>query len=251
MKEFDVSTWKRKTPYECFSKYSNPVFSMTARLDVTKLVELSKRQGTSFFANFIFVVAKCLNGLESFRLRIKEEKVVIYDVITPSYIVMNDKGVIVTKQTKFNENYKEFYNSVKQDIEEAKHNTTQKKFNNAGQNDVFYTDLYKSELEMYEEQSFPTAEKFNEVLDNHIKNPKFFSKDDFKLYQKGCDYFRSNQKDKTSVEAQADLLAYKTHVINVLGFYNFLTKENDIPEKHLLNYYFDEYFLNGEGLIKP
>ena len=139
MKEFDVSTWKRKTPYECFSKYSNPVFSMTARLDVTKLVELSKRQGTSFFANFIFVVAKCLNGLESFRLRIKEEKVVIYDVITPSYIVMNDKGVIVTKQTKFNENYKEFYNSVKQDIEEAKHNTTQKKFNNAGQNDVFYT----------------------------------------------------------------------------------------------------------------
>ena len=78
-----------------------------------------------------------------------------------------------------------------------------------------------------------------------------FSKDDFKLYQKGCDYFRSNQKDKTSVKAQADLLAYKTHVINVLGFYNFLTKENDIPEKHLLNYYFDEYFLNGEGLIKP
>lgn len=119
------------------------------------------------------------------------------------------------------------------------------------QNDVFYTDLYKSELEMYEEQSFPTAEKFNEVLDNHMKNPKFFSKDDFKLYQKGCEYFKSNQKDKTSVEAQADLLAYKTHVINVLGFYNFLTKENDIPEKHLLNYYFDEYFLNGEGLIKP
>ena len=56
MKEIDVSTWKRKTPYECFSKYSNPVFSMTVRLDVTDLVEFSKRTKTSFFVNFVLIV---------------------------------------------------------------------------------------------------------------------------------------------------------------------------------------------------
>ena len=139
MKVIDLATWKRKTPYECFSKYSNPVFSMTVRLDVTELVEFSKKTSTSFFANFLFVVSKCLNGIEDFRIRIKEGKVVVYDVITPSYVVMNDNGVIVTKQTEFSDDYKVFYERVKCDIEEAKHNLTQTKFNNAGQNDLFYT----------------------------------------------------------------------------------------------------------------
>ena len=138
MKEIDVSKWKRKTPYECFSKYSNPVFSMTVRLDVTDLVQLSKRTKTSFFANFLFVVTKCLNSIEDFRLRITDDKVVVYDVITPSYIIMNDNGVIVTNQTEFTEDYKEFYQRVRNDIEEAKQNLGQKSFNKQGQNDVFY-----------------------------------------------------------------------------------------------------------------
>lgn len=139
MKEIDVTTWKRKTPYENFSKYSNPTFSMTVRLDVTELVEFSKKTDTSFFANFLFVVTKCLNRIEDFRLRIKDGKVVVYDVITPSYIVMNDNGVIVTRQTEFSNDYSEFYSRVRKDIEQAKHDLTQKDFNNAGQNDVFYT----------------------------------------------------------------------------------------------------------------
>ena len=46
MKEIDVATWKRKAPYENFVNYSNPVFSMTVRLDVTKLVEYSKQTST-------------------------------------------------------------------------------------------------------------------------------------------------------------------------------------------------------------
>lgn len=139
MKEIDVSSWKRKTPYECFSKYSNPVFSMTVRVDVTELVQFSKRTNTSFFANFLFVVSKCLNSLEDFRLRIHEGKVVLYDQITPSYIVMNDNGVIITSQTEFSNDYKVFYERVSSDIENAKHFVGQEKFNKDGQTDVFYT----------------------------------------------------------------------------------------------------------------
>lgn len=118
-------------------------------------------------------------------------------------------------------------------------------------NDVFYTDLFSEELKMYEEQEFPTYEKVNEVLDNHLKNTKFFTAADFKIYQKGCDYFKSKQQESNSDEAKSDLLAYKTHLINALGFYNYLSKENKLPERHIFNYYFNDLFLNGEASIKP
>ena len=116
MKEIDVATWKRKAPYENFVNYSNPVFSMTVRLDVTKIVEYSKQTNTSFFINFLFVVTKCLNQIEDFRIRIKDGKVVVYDVITPSYIVRNDNGVIVTKQTEYSSDYKKFYELASKDL---------------------------------------------------------------------------------------------------------------------------------------
>lgn len=139
MREIDVTTWKRRAPYECFSRYSNPVFSMTVRLDVTKIVEYSKRTDTSFFINFLFVVTKCLNNLEDFRIRIKDGKVVVYDVITPSYIVRNENGVIVTKQTEYNGDYKTFYNLASKDIQDAKNLLNQQKFNEENKNDLFYT----------------------------------------------------------------------------------------------------------------
>ena len=138
MKEIDVSTWKRKTPYECFSKYSNPVFSMTVRLDVTELVEFSKRTKTSFFVNFVFVVSKCLNNLDDFRLRINGDKVVLFDAIAPSYIIMNDNGVIVTKRTEYCDDYKEFYQKASKDVQDAKNCLTQKKFNQDNMIDTFY-----------------------------------------------------------------------------------------------------------------
>lgn len=138
MKEIDVTTWKRRAPYENFASYSNPVFSMTVRLDVTKIVEYSKRTETSFFINFLFVVTKCLNQIEDFRIRIKDGKVVVYDVITPSYIVRNDNGVIVTKQTEYSSEYKKFYELVSKDIQEARNLLNQQKFNDANKNDLFY-----------------------------------------------------------------------------------------------------------------
>ena len=120
MKKIDLDRWKRKIPYENFIGYTNPIFSLCTRLDVTNLYNASKARKTSFFTDFLYVVMKSLNSLEEFRLRILKGEVVLYDVINPSYIVMSDSGVILTCRSEMRDNYAEFYANVRNDIENTK-----------------------------------------------------------------------------------------------------------------------------------
>lgn len=118
-------------------------------------------------------------------------------------------------------------------------------------NDVFYTQLFQEELKMYEEQEYPSAEKAMEVIDNHINNSAFFSKEAKETYTKGCQYFQAKQTNKNPEIAKSDLLAYKVHLLNTLAFHKFFTEDNKIPEKHVFMYYLDYEFLNGYAKIKP
>ena len=138
MKIIDVETWNRKAHFNCFSKYTNPVFSMSVRLDVSKLLAYSKRTDTSFFTNFVFVVTKCLNELEEFRIRLKNGKVVVYDKIRPSYIVMNKEGVIVTCNTDAPLSYPTFYKAMREDVADAEKVVDRQEFNETDDNDLFY-----------------------------------------------------------------------------------------------------------------
>ena len=58
MKKIDKSTWKRIETYNNFIAYTNPVFSIGKRIDVTELVRYCKREGKSFFATWSFVSDK-------------------------------------------------------------------------------------------------------------------------------------------------------------------------------------------------
>ncbi|MGN1373327.1 MAG: CatA-like O-acetyltransferase [Candidatus Coproplasma sp.] len=137
MKIIDVENWKRRIPYENFIKYTNPIFSLSTRLDVTELYASCKRRGTSFFTDFTFIAATCLNSVEEFRLRIKGGNVVLYEEISPSYIVMSDGGVIVSCRSQIYDDYSRFYRAAREDIERAKLAKQVKAFND-GLNDVYY-----------------------------------------------------------------------------------------------------------------
>lgn len=139
MKVIDVENWKRKIPYQNFIGYTNPIFSLATRLDVTDLYALCKKRGTSFFTDFTFIVTTCLNSIEEFRLRILGDDVVLYDAISPSYIVMSDEGVIVTCRTTISDDYADFYRRAREDAERAKKGLQPpKEFNNSDKNDAYY-----------------------------------------------------------------------------------------------------------------
>lgn len=137
MKIIDIKNWNRKVIYDNFIGYSNPIFSISSRLDVTDLYDYCKRTGASFFTTFTFIAAKCLNGVEEFRLRLKEGNVVLYDVINPSFIVKRADGVISTCRTKMSDNYSEFYSSARA-AQKAAQEAVGVTFNSDNDNDLFF-----------------------------------------------------------------------------------------------------------------
>ena len=139
MKVIDIQQWDRKVPFENFIKYTNPIFSLSTRLDVTQLYDYCRKTKTSFFANFLFAAVSVLNEIEEFRLRIADDKVVLYDSIDPNYIVLTNKNVIQTCRSKMTSDYKKFYDGVRRDIEAAKNGqSVGKTFNAAKENDCYY-----------------------------------------------------------------------------------------------------------------
>ena len=119
------------------------------------------------------------------------------------------------------------------------------------QDQILFTDLFREELKMYDEQEFPSAETAISYIDKHINNTNFFTETDKKIYEEHSRIFQSKQINKTNSQALSDLLAYKVHLLNVLAFNNYFTKEYAIPEKHLFNAYFHNDFINGQAAIKP
>lgn len=139
MKKIDVKTWKRRVPYENFIKYTNPIFSLATRLDVTELYARCKKENTSFFTDFLYMVTTVLNGIEEFRLRLRGGDVVLYDVIHPSYIVLSDEGVIETCRTELKGGYARFYEQTRKDAEDIKRGRAKKNiFNVDGDNNWFF-----------------------------------------------------------------------------------------------------------------
>ena len=132
----DIENWNRRVIYKNFIGYDNPIFSISTRLDVTALREYCTEHDKKFFITLLFVVTKCLNEVDEFRLRLRRGEVVQYDAIKPSFIV-NADGAIATCRTDFVRSYKEFYDLAinAQKVAESSAHTT---FNEEDDNDLFY-----------------------------------------------------------------------------------------------------------------
>jgi chloramphenicol O-acetyltransferase type A len=89
MKELNIENWNRKSQYEFFKTYEDPFFNITANLEVTKLYSYCKQNDLSFSLACIYVAIKCINEIPEFRLRIKNGKVVQYELVTVGSTVLN------------------------------------------------------------------------------------------------------------------------------------------------------------------
>ena len=139
MKIVDKEQWNRKIAYNTFIGYSDPTFSITTRLDVTQLYNRCKNEGASFFTDFLYVVMRCLNGIDEFKTRIKGDDVILYDSIDPSFIIMKEDDSITDGRIKMTDDYPEFYNRVRNEIETVKEEDSNKdKMNESQTSDVIY-----------------------------------------------------------------------------------------------------------------
>ena len=96
---------------------------MTARIDVTDLVEHSRRTGTRFYINFLYVLSKVLNSRDDYKMGYlwQSEELICYDSINPiQYVFHEDTETCTPVYTVYAEDYEEFYRNAADDVENAK-----------------------------------------------------------------------------------------------------------------------------------
>ncbi len=97
----NLATWPRKDAYQLFSRGYLPYFSVTTPLDVTELVRFTKKEGLSFYRAMVYIVARAMNELEPFRLRIRPEGIAVCDTVSPSYTTAGRDGAFGISDVDF------------------------------------------------------------------------------------------------------------------------------------------------------
>lgn len=123
MQKLDIENSLRKKTYLWFKSFKNPTYGINVTMDVTKLVEYSKKTNTSFFINMLYIVVNGLNSVSEMRMRFVDNKPVIFDDINPAITVMTTNEVFENVRFENKKDYKDFYSLAKENIDKAKYET--------------------------------------------------------------------------------------------------------------------------------
>ena len=119
----DKETYYRSGVFKHFSEDCKCSTSMTARIDVTDLVQYSKDTQTKFYINFLYILSKVLNARDDYKMGYlwQTEELICYDTINPTqYVFHEDTETCTPVYTTYYEDYKTFYAEALADVERAK-----------------------------------------------------------------------------------------------------------------------------------
>ena len=119
----DKETYYRKGVFRHFTEDCKCSTSVTARVDVTELAEWSKKTGTKFYINFLYLLTKVLNSRDDYRLgyRWQTDELICYDQINPTqYVFHEDTETCTPVYSTYSDDYAVFYRNTLEDVEKAK-----------------------------------------------------------------------------------------------------------------------------------
>ncbi len=81
--------WERAMHCMVFRDSVEPAFCVTFDIDITNFLGQVRRQNVSFTIAFVYAVCKCANGIEAFRYRFLDGKIVLFDQIDTAFTYLN------------------------------------------------------------------------------------------------------------------------------------------------------------------
>lgn len=115
-----LDTWNRTEHFHFFSQMEEPFFGITAIIDCSKAYESSKELGVSFFTYYLHKTLLAVNTIESFRYRIIDGDVYVFDHINASATILRDDKTFGFSLMEFNEDLNVFSKTTKTEIERVK-----------------------------------------------------------------------------------------------------------------------------------
>ena len=119
-KIIDFEQWERKEHFFFFNQFDDPSFEITTNVDCTKAYQKTKEKNYSFFLYYLHCSLRAVNAVKEFKLRIEDEKVIIYDTIHAGPTIARDNGTFGFSHLPYFEDFKEFANNAEKIIIEVK-----------------------------------------------------------------------------------------------------------------------------------
>lgn len=119
----NMDEYYRKGVFKHFSEDCKCSTSITSRIDVTKLIEYSKKTETKFYLNFLYLLCKVLNSRDDYKMSYlwQSNELICYEQINPiQYVFHEDTETCTPVYTTYYEDYQTFYDNARKDVEEAK-----------------------------------------------------------------------------------------------------------------------------------
>jgi len=124
MHEVDLATWRRRRHFELFSSFNHPHFDLCANLELTAFHKQVKKSGVSFTVAFVYAIARAANGIPEFRYRIRGEKVIEHETVSPSFTVLVDDDLFSFCTIPYCEDFAEFAARATQAIAQVQEQPT-------------------------------------------------------------------------------------------------------------------------------
>ena len=88
-----IENYKRRELFEHYDNFTKPFASVTTKIDVTAVYELSRQKG-HFYAIFGYCLTKAMCEIEEFRVTYEAREFYLHDTIVPSYTEVLNDGTI-------------------------------------------------------------------------------------------------------------------------------------------------------------
>jgi chloramphenicol O-acetyltransferase type A len=118
LKKIDISSWKRKQHFEFFNQFEEPYFGLTVSVDVTKAMQVAKKNGYSFFKYYLHKCMLAANETENFKYRItSDNQVVLYNHIGASATMMRENETFGFSYIPYVEDFNTFAQTTQKEMD--------------------------------------------------------------------------------------------------------------------------------------
>lgn len=123
-KYLDLENWHRRELFEFFIGYTNPYFNVCTKLDVTELLAFVRdRPGVRVSLAIHYFALRVANEIESFRYRLQDRKVIVYDVINGGTTVLLPNESFAYAYFDYHHDFDKFITEMGKAIDELRNSS--------------------------------------------------------------------------------------------------------------------------------
>ena len=117
----DLANWSRRELFEFFIDYTNPYFNICALVDVTELVSfVHGRPDLRISLALHYFALRVANEIEPFRYRLKDRRVIVYDVVNGGTTVLLPNESFAYAYYSYQRNFEQFVNEMGKAIDDVR-----------------------------------------------------------------------------------------------------------------------------------